>query len=60
MVGKPFEEMDAYRSKMIKVLVDLADAVRLVVRSDGTDRLSIEQLRTSLYAYNNWIGENEA
>jgi hypothetical protein len=55
-----FEEMDALRSKMITVLVDLADAARLVVRSDGTDRLSIEQLRTALYAYNAWIGENEA
>jgi hypothetical protein len=57
---EPFEEMDAYRSKMITVLVDLADAARLVVKSDGTDRLSIEQLRTALYSYNNWIGENEA
>jgi hypothetical protein len=59
-MSEPFEEMDAYRSKMITVLVDLADAARLVVKSDGTDRLSIEQLRTALYAYNNWIGENEA
>jgi hypothetical protein len=57
---EPFAEMDAYRSKMINVLVDLADAARLVVKSDGTDRLSIEQLRTALYSYNNWIGENEA
>jgi hypothetical protein len=56
----PFEEMDAYRSKMIKVLVDLADAARVVISSDGTDRLSIEQLRAALYAYNAWIGENEA
>jgi hypothetical protein len=55
-----FEEMDEYRSKMITVLVDLADAACLVVRSDGTDRLSIEQLRTALYAYNLWVGENEA
>ena len=55
-----FEEMDAYRSKMINVLVDMADAARVVVRTDGTDRLSIEQLRTALYAYNLWIGENEA
>lgn len=60
MVNKPFEEMDALRSKMITVLVDLADAARVVIRSDGTDRLSIEQLRTALYAYNAWIGENEA
>jgi hypothetical protein len=57
---EPFAEMDSLRSKMITVLVDLADAARLVIRSDGTDRLSIEQLRTALYAYNNWIGENEA
>jgi hypothetical protein len=57
---EPFAEMDALRSKMITVLVDLADAARLVLKSDGTDRLSIEQLRTALYAYNNWIGENEA
>jgi hypothetical protein len=57
---EPFEEMDALRSKMIGVLVDLADAARAVLQSDGTDRLSIEQLRTALYAYNNWIGENEA
>lgn len=57
---EPFEEMDALRGKMIDVLVDLADAARAVVRSDGTDRLSIEQLRTALYAYNAWIGENEA
>lgn len=56
----PFEEMDALRSKMIDVLVDLADAARVVISSDGTDRLSIEQLRTALYAYNAWIGENEA
>jgi hypothetical protein len=57
---EPFAEMDAYRSKMINVLVDLADAARVVISSDGTDRLSIEQLRTALYAYNAWIGENEA
>jgi hypothetical protein len=57
---EPFAEMDAYRSKMINVLVDLADAARVVISSDGTDRLSIEQLRTALYAYNTWIGENEA
>lgn len=57
---EPFEEMDALRGKMIDVLVGLADASRAVVRSDGTDRLSIEQLRTALYAYNAWIGENEA
>jgi hypothetical protein len=57
---EPFEEMDALRGKMIDVLVDLADAARAVLQSDGTDRLSIEQLRTALYAYNNWIGENEA
>ena len=55
-----FEEMDALRGKMIDVLVELADAARAVVRSDGTDRLSIEQLRIALYAYNAWIGENEA
>lgn len=60
MVTKPFQEMDELRSKMITVLVDLADAARVVIRSDGTDRLSIEQLRTALYAYNAWIGENEA
>ncbi len=59
-MSNPFEEMDSLRSKMITVLVDLADAARLVLRSDGTDRLSIEQLRTALYAYNIWIGENEA
>ena len=59
-MSKPFEEMDDYRSKMINVLVDLAHAANGVVRSDGTDRLSIEQLRTALYAYNDWIGENEA
>lgn len=57
---EPFAEMDSLRSKMIVVLVDLADAARVVVKSDGTDRLSIEQLRTALYAYNLWIGENEA
>jgi len=55
-----FEEMDAYQSKMINVLVDFADAARAVLQSDGTDRLSIEQLRTALYAYNNWIDQNEA
>ena len=59
-MSDPFEELDSLRSKMITVLVDLADAARLVLRSDGTDRLSIEQLRTALYAYNLWIGENEA
>jgi len=57
---QPFEEMDAYRSEMIKIFVDMASAARDVVRSDGTDRLSLEKLRTALYAYNNWIGENEA
>jgi hypothetical protein len=36
-----FEEMDAYRSEMINVLTDLATAARDVVRSDGTDRLSL-------------------
>jgi hypothetical protein len=59
-MSEPFAEMDALRSKMITVLVDLADAARVVVKSDGTDRLSIEQLRAALYAYNEWIGENEA
>jgi hypothetical protein len=59
-MSEPFEEMDALRGKMIGVLVELADAARAVVRTDGTDRLSIEQLRTALYAYNLWIGENEA
>ena len=59
-MSEPFEEMDALRGKMIVVLVDLADAARAVIRSDGTDRLSIEQLRTALYKYNAWIGENEA
>jgi hypothetical protein len=59
-MSEPFEEMDELRGKMIVVLVDLADAARAVVRTDGTDRLSIEQLRTALYAYNLWIGENEA
>ena len=56
----PFEEMDSLRLKMIIVLTDLAAASRDVVKSDGTDRLSIEQLREALYAYNAWIGENEA
>jgi hypothetical protein len=55
-----FEEMDSYRSRMINVLVDLATASRAVVRSDGTDRLSIEELRTALYAYNTWLGDDEA
>ena len=55
-----FEEMDAYRSEMINVLTDLATAARDVVRSDGTDRLSLAQLSEALYAYNAWIGENEA
>ncbi|CAB4157502.1 hypothetical protein UFOVP689_28 [uncultured Caudovirales phage] len=59
-MSEPFAEMDDLRGKMIVVLVDLADAARAVVRTDGTDRLSIEQLRTALYAYNTWIGENEA
>jgi hypothetical protein len=59
-MSEPFAEMDSLRSKMITVLVDLADAARLVIRSDGTDRLSIEQLRTALYAYNLWVGDNEA
>ena len=59
-MSKPFAEMDSLRSKMINVLVDMADAARDVVRSDGTDRLSIEQLRTALYAYNEWIDQNEA
>lgn len=57
---EPFAEMDELRSKMITVLVDLANAARVVIKTDGTDRLSIEQLRTALYAYNAWIGENEA
>lgn len=56
----PFEEMDALRGRMIDILVDLAAAARAVVRSDGTDRLSIEELRTALYAYNEWLGEDEA
>lgn len=56
----PFEEMDAYRNEMINVLTDLATAARDVVRSDGTDRLSLAQLSEALYAYNAWIGENEA
>ena len=56
----PFEEMDSLRLKMIIVLTDLAAAARDVVKSDGTDRVSLEQLREALYAYNAWIGENEA
>lgn len=56
----PFEEMDALRGRMIDILVDLAAAARAVARSDGTDRLSIEELRTALYAYNEWLGEDEA
>jgi hypothetical protein len=56
----PFEEMDALRGRMIGILADLAAASRAVVRSDGTDRLSIEELRTALYAYNEWLGEDEA
>jgi hypothetical protein len=59
-MSEPFEEMDAYRSKMINVLVDLAHAAKGVVKTDGTDRLSIEQLRTALYAYNAWLDEDEA
>ena len=55
-----FEEMDSLRHKMIIVLTDLATAARDVVRSNGTDRLSITQLSEALYAYNAWIGENEA
>ena len=56
----PFEEMDALRGRMIEILADLAAASRAVVRSDGTDRLSIEELRIALYAYNEWLGEDEA
>jgi hypothetical protein len=56
----PFEEMDALRGRMIEILVDLAAASRAVVRSDGTDRLSIEELRIALYTYNEWLGEDEA
>jgi len=50
-----FEEMDAYRNEMISVLVKLADAARDVVRFDGTDRLSIEQLREAINSYNIWL-----
>lgn len=50
-----FEELDAYRNEMINVLVKLADAARDVVRFDGTDRLSIEQLREALNNYNTWL-----
>jgi|Wag4MinimDraft_6_1082665.scaffolds.fasta_scaffold04927_6 hypothetical protein len=59
-MSEPFEEMDALRGRMITILVDLAAAARAVVRSDGTDRVSIEELRTALYAYNEWLGEDEA
>jgi hypothetical protein len=57
---EPFEEMDAYRSEMIKIFVDMASAARDVVRSDGTDRLSLEKLRSVLYEYNSWLGDDEA
>ena len=50
-----FEELDAYRNEMINVLVKLADAARDVVRFDGTDRLSIEQLREAINGYNTWL-----
>ena len=50
-----FEEMDAYRNEMIGVLVKLADAAREVVRFDGTDRLSIEQLREAINNYSAWL-----
>lgn len=59
-MSEPFEEMDALRGRMINILADLAAAARAVVRSDGTDRVSIEELRTALYAYNEWLGEDEA
>ena len=51
----PFEEIDAYRNEMINVLLKLAFAARDVVRFDGTDRLSIEQLREALDNYNTWL-----
>ena len=44
-----------YREEMIDVLVGLAVAANAVLQSDGTDRLSIEELRTAHYAYKTWL-----
>lgn len=52
--------VDEYDNDIFAVFGKLVSAARDVVKSDGTDRLSIEQLREALYAYNAWIGENEA
>jgi hypothetical protein len=48
-------EVREYREEMIDVLVGLAVAANAVLQSDGTDRLSIEELRTAHYAYKTWL-----
>jgi hypothetical protein len=42
---------DATINMMLKVVT----AARLVVQFDGTDRLSLEQLRESLEKYDSWL-----
>ena len=48
-------EVREYREEMIDVLVGLAVAANAVLQSDGTDSLSIEELRTAHYAYKTWL-----
>lgn len=50
-----FEEMDALHNTVLDLLISFVDAAQLVVRFDGTDRLSIEQLRAALQKYDYWL-----
>ena len=47
--------VDEYDNDIFAVLGKLVSAARDVIRFDGTDRLSIEQLREAVDAYNLWL-----
>jgi hypothetical protein len=47
--------VDEYDNDIFAVLSKLVSAARDVIRFDGTDRLSIEQLREAVDAYNLWL-----
>jgi hypothetical protein len=41
--------------KTIEVMLEIVTAARLVVQFDGTDRLSLDQLKESLENYDSWL-----
>lgn len=47
--------VDESDNDIFSVLSKLVSAARDVIRFDGTDRLSIEQLREAVDVYNLWL-----